>query len=116
MKKEQYAKLFKALVGRELTPQEFLQAKASGFDPQHMKQVAGLVAAPAVDAQAGEGENQAAEAVVSALPQIADKAAEKVAVDQAGAVRKPVTQKNPDEADTGACRSVTRGCRHLWLC
>lgn len=81
-----------------------------------MKQVAGLVAAPAVDAQAGEGENQAAEAVVSALPQIADKAAEKVAVDQAGAVRKPVTQKNPDEADTGACRSVTRGCRHLWLC
>lgn len=27
MKKEKYAKLFKAIVGRELTPQEFLQAK-----------------------------------------------------------------------------------------
>ena len=37
MKKEKYAKLFKAIVGRELTPQEFLQAKKNGFDPKQIK-------------------------------------------------------------------------------
>ena len=44
MKKEKYAKLFKAIVGRELTPQEFLQAKKNGFDPKQIKKIAGLTA------------------------------------------------------------------------
>ncbi|MGO2743435.1 MAG: hypothetical protein ACTIAM_07385 [Pseudolactococcus laudensis] len=42
MKKEKYAKLFKAIVGRELTPQEFLQAKKNDFDPKQIKKIAGL--------------------------------------------------------------------------
>lgn len=42
MEKEKYAKLFKEIVGRDLTPEEFLKAKASDFDPKQLKAVAGL--------------------------------------------------------------------------
>ncbi|GAX47460.1 hypothetical protein [Pseudolactococcus reticulitermitis] len=43
MEKEKYVKLFKAIVGRDLTPQEFLQAKKSEFDPKEIKKIAGLM-------------------------------------------------------------------------
>lgn len=42
MEKEKYVNLFKSVVGRELTPQEFLKAKESDFDPKQIKQIAGL--------------------------------------------------------------------------
>ena len=52
MEKEKYAKLFKAIVGRELTAQEFLQAKSNDFDPKQIKKIAGLTVGLNSDEQA----------------------------------------------------------------
>jgi hypothetical protein len=34
MEPEKYSKLFEQIIGRKLTPSEFLEARATGFDPK----------------------------------------------------------------------------------
>lgn len=66
MKKEKYVKLFKSIVGRELTPQEFLAAKKSDFDPKQIKAIAGLATETASESVA-EDHQQVSDAPVEAL-------------------------------------------------
>lgn len=65
MEKEKYVKLFKSIVGRELTPQEFLAAK-SDFDPKQIKAIAGLATETASESVA-EDHQQVSDAPVEAL-------------------------------------------------
>ena len=63
MEKEKYVKLFKSIVDRELTPQEFLAAKKSDFDPKQIKAIAGLATETASESVA-EDHQQVSDAPV----------------------------------------------------
>ncbi len=89
MEKEKYAKLFKAIVGRELTPQQFLQARASDFDPKQIKKIAGVVAEPDVDKQAAESNGNGA----TELTQTDLKAREGIVTQPVVEVRKLTSKK-----------------------
>ncbi|MFT8357164.1 MAG: hypothetical protein ABF780_05625 [Bifidobacterium aquikefiri] len=40
MEPDKYARLFEHIIGRKLTPSEFLKARAAGFDPKGIKSIA----------------------------------------------------------------------------
>jgi hypothetical protein len=50
MEPEQYAQLFEQIIGRKLTPSEFLEARATGFDPKEIKSIAKIDALATTDA------------------------------------------------------------------
>ena len=92
MEKEKYAKLFKAIVGRELTAQEFLQAKSNDFDPKQIKKIAGLTVGLNSDEQAVDDHGNV-EATVAGTTQTEVKAAQKIAMNSVGETLKPTTKK-----------------------
>jgi hypothetical protein len=50
MEPEKYSQLFEQIIGRKLTPSEFLEARATGFDPKEIKSIAKIDASATTDA------------------------------------------------------------------